>query len=187
MEATWRILSLPMFYFSHKVHTLPVHLEGENPVVFKKGEAAEAALRELRASMLTAYFDLIRESRSKPPDDEERLLLEKMLYQDTPKHYTWDPRARKWKRRKRSNKPNIGRLGAVSPSAGERFYLRILLQEIAGCASFEEIRSYIGTTYETNKEACVARGLARDDAEYKRWPIYVHFFPNNFTNNKNNS
>jgi hypothetical protein len=168
MEATWRILGLPLFYFSHVVHTLPVHLEGENPVVFKKGEAAEAAMKELRASMLTAYFDLVRESRSKPENDEERLLLARILYSEMPKYYTWDPKSRKWKKRQRTPKPNLGRLAAASPTSGDRFYLRILLQEVPGSASFEELRTHDEKVFLTCKEACVSRGLARDDAEYKR-------------------
>jgi ATP-dependent DNA helicase PIF1 len=167
-EATWRILKLPLFYFSHVVHTLPVHLEGENPVVFKKGEAAEAAKKEIRASMLTAYHDLVRESRLKPEDDPERLLLARILYCEMPKFFTWDQKARKWKRRVKSNKPNLGRLAAASPTSGDRFYQRILLQEIPGCASFEELRTHDGIVLPTFKDACVSRGLARDDAEYKR-------------------
>lgn len=168
MEATWRILSLPLFYFSHKVNPLAVHLEGENPTVFKKGEAAAAALKELRASTLTAYFDLVEESRTKPEDDPDRLLLQRKLYGQIPKYYVWEPKLRKWERRKKSNKPNLGRLSGASPNAGERFYLRILLQEVPGCASFEELRTHDGTIFPTFKAACVSRGLAKDDAEFKR-------------------
>lgn len=168
MEATWRILSLPLFYFSHKVDTLAVHVEGENPHVFKKGEAAEAAQKEVRASTLTAYLDLVAESRDKPLDDPDRVLLTKILYGEIPKYYVWQQPERKWKRRVKSNKPNLGRLSAASPNSGDRFYLRILLQEVPGCASFEELRTHDGTVFPTFKAACVSRGLAKDDLEYKR-------------------
>jgi hypothetical protein len=167
MEATWRILSLPLFYFSHKVNTLAVHLEGENPVVFRKNEAAEAAMKEVRPSTLTRYFDLVDESRNLPVDDAERKLLEKLLYGQLPQHYVWDNGERKWKKRQKSNKPNLGRLAAASPNSGDRFYLRLLLQEVPGCASFKELRTHEAKLYTTFKEACVARGLAKDDEEYK--------------------
>lgn len=168
MEATWRILGLPLFYFSHKVNTLAVHLEGENPHVFKKGEAAKAAERELRASTLTAYLDLVAESRDKPAEDPDRQLLAKILYSEIPKYYVWEQKERKWKRRVKVKKPNLGRLAAASPNSGDRFYLRVLLQEVPGCATFEELRTHNGTVFSTFKEACVSRGLARDDREYKR-------------------
>jgi hypothetical protein len=168
MEATWRILGLPMFYFSHKVNTLAVHLEGENPVVFKKGQAVTAENQEPKASTLTAYFDLVEASRSLAAADPERKLLEENLYGQIPKYFVWQHEERKWNRRKKSNKPNLGRLAAASPNSGERFYLRILLQERPGCASFKELRFFQDKQYETFKECCVAMGLARDDLEYIR-------------------
>lgn len=168
MEATWRILGLPMFYFSHKVNTLAVHLEGENPVVFKKGQAVTAENQEPKASTLTAYFDLVEASRSLSAADPERTLLETKLYGQIPRYFVWNHEERKWNRRKKSNKPNLGRLAAASPNSGERFYLRILLQERPGCASFQELRFFQDKLYDTFKDCCVAMGLARDDLEYIR-------------------
>jgi hypothetical protein len=168
-EATWRILSLPLFYFSHKINILAVHLEGENPLVFKKGEAEEAARKELRPSTLTKYFDLVEESRQLPDTDPNRKLLEEIVYCQVPEHFLWDGKERVWNRRQKSNKPNLGRLAGASPNSGDRFYLRLLLQEIPGCASFKELRTHDGTLYGTFKEASVARGLAKDDEEYKRY------------------
>jgi len=167
-EATWRILSLPLFYFSHKINILAVHLEGENPLVFKKGEAEDAARKELRPSTLTKYFDLVEESRQLPETHPTRKLLEEIVYCQIPEHFLWDGKERVWNKRQKSNKPNLGRLAGASPNSGDRFYLRLLLQEIPGCASFAELRTHDGTPYGTFKEACVARGLAKDDEEYKR-------------------
>lgn len=170
MEATWRILSLPMFYFSHKVNTLAVHLEHENPLVFKKGEGPEAAMKEERPSTLTRYFDLVTESRTwiEKDKDKEKQRLTTLLYCDIPKHYVWDPKQRNWTVRQKTNKPNLGRLAGASPNSGDRFYLRLLLQEVPGCGSFEELRTHDGKLHTTFKEACISRGLAKDDEEYKR-------------------
>lgn len=44
-----------------------------------------------------------------------------------------------------------------------RFCLRLLLQHVAGAASWEALRTYQGVTYPTFKEAALQRGLLQDD------------------------
>ena len=56
----------------------------------------------------------------------------------------------------------------VSPNQGERFYLRLLLNHARGAKSFEDIRTFNGIVHETFQEACCARGLLDDDAEWRR-------------------
>ena len=52
------------------------------------------------------------------------------------------------------------------PSAGERFYLRLLLTVVPGATSFEDLRTHQGTLYPTFREACIAYGLLEDDNEW---------------------
>ena len=52
------------------------------------------------------------------------------------------------------------------PSAGERFYLRLLLTIVKGATSFEDLRSFEGTQYPSFREACIVRGLLEDDNEW---------------------
>jgi len=54
----------------------------------------------------------------------------------------------------------------VHPTAGERFYLRLLLTTIKGATSWNDLKSFEGTLYGSFKEACIARGLLEDDQEW---------------------
>jgi hypothetical protein len=69
--------------------------------------------------------------------------------------------------------PSIGRMYFVSPKAGEKYYLRLLLCHVAGATSFEDLRTHAGITYASNKEACIARGFLEDDKEWDRclWEV----------------
>ncbi|XP_074374461.1 uncharacterized protein LOC141714864 [Apium graveolens] len=52
------------------------------------------------------------------------------------------------------------------PSFGEHFYMRLLLNTVAGETSFEDIRTVDGIIYETYKEACFRRGLLESGNEW---------------------
>jgi hypothetical protein len=54
----------------------------------------------------------------------------------------------------------------LHPSAGERFYLRLLLTVVKGAQSYEDVRTYDGTVHPTFKAACLARGLLENDGEW---------------------
>ena len=72
-----------------------------------------------------------------------------------------DKTKRGWKQRMK------GRVYSAHPSEGERFYLRILLNHVTGCTSFQAIRTLPdGTVCGTFKEAACHRGLLEDDNEY---------------------
>lgn len=56
-------------------------------------------------------------------------------------HYVWN--GKQWKKRVKYQSV-IGRMYHVSPSDGERYYLRLLLLHVNGAKSFEDIRTYNG-------------------------------------------
>uniref|UniRef100_A0A383VR27 ATP-dependent DNA helicase n=1 Tax=Tetradesmus obliquus TaxID=3088 RepID=A0A383VR27_TETOB len=64
----------------------------------------------------------------------------------------------------------IGRMYSVHPSAGERFYLWLLLCHVHGATSFEDLRRVPGheQPFPTFKEACAARGLLQHDGEWRQ-------------------
>ncbi|XP_074378184.1 uncharacterized protein LOC141719710 [Apium graveolens] len=79
--------------------------------------------------------------------------------------FLWDETQKIWKRRK--NKISvIGRIVYVHPTAGERFYLRMLLNFVWGAMSFEDVHTVNGIVYNTYKEACFHHGLLECDDEW---------------------
>ncbi|GJR71017.1 DNA helicase [Tanacetum coccineum] len=89
-----------------------------------------------------------------------------LTYLDFPKHFVWYAGSKTWSPRRRTGQGSIGRLAHVHPSAGELFYLRILLCHQKGCKSFEDIRTVNHKVYPTFRAACEAFGLLGDDKEW---------------------
>ena len=87
-----------------------------------------------------------------------------LSYADFPTQWVWVNSTKKWKLRQRGN--TIGRLYFVPPSAGERYYLRMLLTTVKGATSFENLRTVNGVVYDTFKVACAALGMLQDDKEW---------------------
>nr|GEX46434.1 DNA helicase [Tanacetum cinerariifolium] len=89
--------------------------------------------------------------------------------------YTWNKTDKYWQRRRRQNKPVIGRLTYIHPSVGDLFYQRILLCHQKGCKSFREIRAVNGIVFPTNKAACEA--LDPTQLWQKLWKDMSHDIP----------
>ena len=87
-----------------------------------------------------------------------------ILYIDFPKSYVFKLETYTWQPRQRGF--SIGRMYFVPPSAGERYYLRLLLTVIPGITSFTDLRIIDGVEYLTYKAACLATGLLEHD---HRW------------------
>ncbi|CAN6580175.1 unnamed protein product [Malus baccata var. baccata] len=62
-----------------------------------------------------------------------------------------------------NNHKVIGRIYAVSPNEGEKFYLRILLNHVRGPTSFDDLRTVNDIIQPTFKKAVEQRGLLKDD------------------------
>ncbi|XP_026419608.1 uncharacterized protein LOC113315558 [Papaver somniferum] len=99
-----------------------------------------------------AYFEYYAENSITPA----------YTYQEFPQHFVGDNK--KWKIRQQGFA--IARMYFVSPSAGELFYLRLLLVVVAGANSFEKLRTVKGELHYTFKKACIALGLLADDSEW---------------------
>ncbi|ETA55733.1 hypothetical protein VCUG_02851, partial [Vavraia culicis subsp. floridensis] len=72
-----------------------------------------------------------------------------------------------WVLRQRGEDKVITRLYAVNPEEKERFYLRMLLLNVRGATSFDDLRSANNVVYGTFEEAARARNLLQDDNEWK--------------------
>ncbi|KAH0650144.1 hypothetical protein KY284_030056 [Solanum tuberosum] len=66
-----------------------------------------------------------------------------------------------WTRRKQGNA--VGRVVACHPTERERYYLRLLLMNIRGPKSYEDLRTVSGRYYNTFREAAEKNGLLASD------------------------
>ena len=160
-EACWRLFAFKMSDRCPAVEALQVHLEHHQLVFFAEGQEQQAADAEPRDTQLTAWMRYNRESAAADPD------CLRLRYSEFPRHCSWNKQRRRWNRRQnRQAAPTIGRVANVSPQQGDVFFLRILLNHVAGATSFAELRTVGGVVCATNKEACRLRGLLQEDGEW---------------------
>nr|XP_034195047.1 uncharacterized protein LOC117611219 [Osmia lignaria] len=141
-EAVWRILSFPIHERHPTVH-LAVHLENGQRVYFTTENARARALSSPPIK-LTAFFSMCGND----------MFAKTLLYSEVPTYYTWNASAKKFERRKQGKAveghPNLystdtlGRLYTVYPNNAECFYLRLLLINVRGPTSFQELRTVNG-------------------------------------------
>ena len=155
-QAAWQIFAFPVHEEKPAVTVLSVHEPDKQPVAWPEGATDEEirGIMESSRSKLMAYFELHRENPNGP----------KYLYQEIPAHFVWSTKACRWIPRKQGQA--IGRIHHANPTQGERYYLRMLLTNVRGPQSFEDLRTVDGTVYDTFRQACVARGLLDDDKEW---------------------
>ncbi|GKA08743.1 hypothetical protein Tco_0688074 [Tanacetum coccineum] len=89
-----------------------------------------------------------------------------LTYVDFPKEFVLYVDTKTWSLRKRKRLGSVGRLVYVHPTAGELFYLRLLLCHQKGCTTFAHIRTVNKIVYGTFRGACEALGLLGDDKEW---------------------
>ncbi|KAB2637010.1 hypothetical protein D8674_027544 [Pyrus ussuriensis x Pyrus communis] len=155
-EALWKIFKFIINRIYPSVERMQIHLPNMHQVQFRADESITNILHDesTRKTMLTEFFTLNH------VDAEAR----HYLYMEIPSHYRWIQAQRKWSKRKNRNKV-IGRIYAVSPAEGEKFYLRIILNHVRGPTSFTNLRTINGVLHPTFKQAAEQRGLLeRDDS-----------------------
>ncbi|XP_026451721.1 uncharacterized protein LOC113352060 [Papaver somniferum] len=156
-EAFWRTLNFEIHYRRPCVERLPFHLEGEQLIYHKDTEDLRDVLERTDPDA-TKFLHWMKANR-------EHVKARNLTYADFPSEWTWDTESKEWKPRKRGfNK--IGRIYYVHPTAGEKYYLRILLNVQRGCQSYDDIKTVDCVTHLTFKAACLALGLLEDDGEW---------------------
>jgi hypothetical protein len=186
-EAVHRLLRFDLHHESPNVVRLQVHLPDQQtvavPVVDDPVEAVAAASSALIAgshTTLTEWFAFNRHAKEwhenaefmyrffggNEPVEPECLSV---LYHDFPGRYWYDKQnGNVWRERERGQgRPPVGRMYFVHPTAGEKYYLRLLLCQVPGACSFEDLRTYNGIVHPTFQAACQARGMLVDDTEWR--------------------
>ena len=161
-EAAWRILGHNISEQYPTVVSLSVHLENGQRVIFPEGHAMQAAAGPPPPTTLTAFFDLCNHDP----------FAKTLKYHQVPEYYTWQSNRKCWQRRKRGTAVEdqegvvkcsaIGRIHTINPKLTECYFVRLLLTDVVGPTSFINLRTVAGTEM-SYREACIARGLLRDD------------------------
>jgi ATP-dependent DNA helicase PIF1 len=142
-----------------------VHLENGQRVYFTAQNAVQRAAQP-PSTTLTSFFETCQN------DD----FAQTLLYSEMPKYYTWNQSSRRFIRRKQG-KPvpgytdvystdAIGRIYSVHPSNDECFYLRLLLVNVRGPTSFQQLRTVDGELCGSYREACQRLQLLENDAHW---------------------
>ncbi|GMF44523.1 unnamed protein product [Phytophthora fragariaefolia] len=128
-----RLLTYEIQGKTHAVTTLTVHLEGGQMVVFQPNDDPDRVLGRAGSTMLTSFFELYA---SPEPEDE---IAKTMLYQEIPKEFSWDAKAK----------------GAL-----------LLLCHRKGPTSFENLRTVDGVVHPTFQAAAMHSGFLENDQEW---------------------
>ncbi|XP_062518329.1 uncharacterized protein LOC134193518 [Corticium candelabrum] len=165
-EAVRRILGFPIHERHPAIEHLAVYLENGQRVYFTERNAAQMAQEPPKDTTLTAFFKLCHEGE----------FARNLFYWQVPRYYTWNSSGRRWQRRKAGKEvedhPGIkssdvlGRVYSIHPNQFECFFLRMLLFEIKGPQSFQDLLTVAGNICPTYREACKRRELLEDDAHW---------------------
>ncbi|XP_074327393.1 uncharacterized protein LOC141665311 [Apium graveolens] len=155
-EADYRVFSFPIHYRSIFVLRLSFHLPGERSCTFTEKDNLEKVVRreQYKQSQPEAFFHL----------NQNYMYSRQFTYDEIPQYYVWNETDRIWTMRKKGNQ--IGRLLYTHHSAGELWYLRLLLSNVRGPTSFDALKTINGVCCRTFKEACKQLGLLDDDNEW---------------------
>jgi len=155
-EASWRLFSFRMHEGTPSITRLAMHEPGMHKVVYNDNASIFEIINseQNQKTTLTEYFQA----------NIDYPLARKVTYMDFPFVFTWTNGTKKWTIRQRGC--SVGRPYFISPSAGERYFLRTLLTKVKGAVSFEVLRTINGVVHDTFKSACIALGLYDSDDEW---------------------
>ncbi|KAG3231215.1 hypothetical protein PI124_g23690 [Phytophthora idaei] len=151
VEACMRLVDYSVQGKTHASTQLTIHLENKQMIMFHSSDDPAVVATRGKHTMLNRFFELCA---SEAPDNQ---VAKSTLYQDIPKLFRWNTKAKRWVRRKRYQAA-LGRMIHVSPRDMQRFYMRVLLCHRKGPTSFEYLRTVDGVTYDSYREAALHAG-----------------------------
>ncbi|KAK3911657.1 Retrovirus-related Pol polyprotein from type-1 retrotransposable element R2 [Frankliniella fusca] len=144
-EAYFRIFGLPFARLSHAVGSLSIYLP-DRQYVYYRGDAVVAS-RRMPNSKLLAWFRL----------NAATVCARDLLYAEVVTRYKWEKGS--WL--PKGPKNCLGRLMHVNPSPRnmELYYLRLILLNVRGATSWDDLLTVDGRRFDTFKEASLALGI----------------------------
>ena len=129
-----------------------MHLESGQRLMYTPADALDRAQSPPPETTLAAFFNLCsRDSFAKT-----------LKYEELPEYFIWNKSPKQWQRSKRGAHVDgedssddirrvhaIGRIYTMSSRAGECYYLRLLLNEVLGPTSFQDLRTVNTTIFST--------------------------------------
>ena len=141
-EAAWRIFAFNIIEMSPNVYHLQLHLDGKQLVSFKS-------------------IDNISKIINNPMIVNDTAKSLNLLYREFPEYFVWSKTDKMWTIRKRGNA--IGCVVTCHPTEGERYYLRLLLINIRGPKSYQDLLTVNVKLCTTFRQAAEKRGLLLSD------------------------
>ncbi|KAG2789438.1 hypothetical protein PC116_g2271 [Phytophthora cactorum] len=154
-----RLLDYSVQGKTHATTQVTIHLKNEQMVTFRSSDDPAVVVTRGKHTMLTRFFELCA---SEAPENQ---VAKSALYQDIPKLFRWDTKAKRWVRRKRYQAV-LGLRIHVYPRDMQRFYMRVLLCHRKGPTSFENLRTVDGVTYDSYRKGAPHAGYLEDDSEW---------------------
>ncbi|XP_013709420.1 uncharacterized protein LOC106413133 [Brassica napus] len=155
-ESMWRTFAFHIHKRKPSVEKLIIHLEGEHNITVKSTDNLGRVIRkpDIEKTMFTEWMVLCRRSE----------FARTLTYVQIPEYFVWNNNAKVWTKRKKGK--TIGRVVAVHPSAGDRYYLRVLINKIKGPRSYDELKTYNDVKYPAFKSVYHARSYLDNDVEW---------------------
>ncbi|XP_061393216.1 uncharacterized protein LOC133328686 [Musca vetustissima] len=127
-----------------------------------------------RTTVKARNIDVDIDNRWIVPNDS---FAKTLLYAEVPTYFTWNASSKKFQRRKQGKAVEgwenlystdaMGRIYTVHPQNAECFYLRMLLINVRGPTSFENLRTVDGQICATYREACQKLQLLENDDHWE--------------------
>jgi hypothetical protein len=141
---------------SHAIIRLIIHLENAQNLVFRPQNLQRIAQEPVRRTKFTAWFDLnVNDERAR-----------ELFYQQIPEYFVFHEDVHEWRERERGRAKTIGRMFFVRPTANELYYLKLLVLNVPGATSYDNLKLVNGVQHATFREAAIARGLVHNERHW---------------------
>uniref|UniRef100_A0A0D3AV46 ATP-dependent DNA helicase n=1 Tax=Brassica oleracea var. oleracea TaxID=109376 RepID=A0A0D3AV46_BRAOL len=164
-EGMWRTFAFHIHKRKPSVEKLIIHLEGEHSITVKDTDNLGRVVRKpgIEKTMFTEWMVLCRRSA----------FARTLTYVQIPEYFLWNNSSKVWIERKKGKA--IGRIVAVHPSSGDRYYLKILINKIKGPRSYDELKTFNDVKYPDFKSIERVSEAARSATPFQLRDMFVTF------------